>query len=108
VIPDSGRRPAAFDRITEVGADDHRSFSIVAIECTRHVFVEFPPGISQGEMPPLWVIGAQGGAELVNYRVQGNHMIVEPRPNSGWAAILSRRFASSVPTEGRSRERRPA
>ena len=26
---------------------------------------------------PGWVIGAQGGAELVNYRVQGNHMIVD-------------------------------
>ncbi len=28
-------------------------------------------------MPPLWVIGAEGGAELVNYRVRGNHMIVD-------------------------------
>ncbi len=31
----------------------------------------------QGEMPPLWVIGAEGGAELVNYRVRGNHIIVD-------------------------------
>jgi type IV secretion system protein VirB9 len=43
----------------------------------RRVFIEFPAGISRGEMPPLWVISAQGGAELVNYRVQGNHMIVD-------------------------------
>jgi type IV secretion system protein TrbG len=28
-------------------------------------------------MPPLWVIGAAGGAQLVNYRVVGNHMIVD-------------------------------
>jgi type IV secretion system protein VirB9 len=28
-------------------------------------------------MPPLWVIGPAGGAELVNYRVQRNHMIVD-------------------------------
>jgi P-type conjugative transfer protein TrbG len=48
-----------------------------AFDDGRHVFVEFPAGIRQGEMPPLWVIGAQGGAELVNYRVQGNHMIVD-------------------------------
>ncbi len=41
------------------------------------MFIEFPVGIGQGEMPPLWVIGAQGGAELVNYRGQGNHMIVD-------------------------------
>jgi type IV secretion system protein TrbG len=43
----------------------------------RQVFIEFPSGIGQGEMPPLWVIGAEGGAELVNYRVQRNHMIVD-------------------------------
>ena len=43
----------------------------------KQVFIEFPRGISQGEMPPLWVIGAEGGAELVNYRVRGNHMIVD-------------------------------
>jgi len=43
----------------------------------RQVFIEFPRGIVQGEMPPLWVIGAEGGAELVNYRVRGNHMIVD-------------------------------
>ncbi len=43
----------------------------------RQVFIEFPRGIVQGEMPPLLVIGAQGGAELVNYRVRGNHMIVD-------------------------------
>ncbi len=32
----------------------------------RQVFIEFPRGIVQGEMPPLWVIGAEG-----------NHMIVD-------------------------------
>ena len=48
-----------------------------AFDDGRQVFVEFPRGIGQGEMPPLWVIGAEGGAELVNYRVQGNHMIVD-------------------------------
>ncbi len=41
------------------------------------MFIEFPRGIAEGEMPPLWVIGAAGGAELVNYRVVGNHMIVD-------------------------------
>jgi type IV secretion system protein TrbG len=48
-----------------------------AFDDGRQVFIEFPRGIGQGEMPPLWVIGAQGGAELVNYRVQGYHMIVD-------------------------------
>jgi len=48
-----------------------------AFDDGRQVFIEFPRGIGQGQMPPLWVIGAQGGAELVNYRVQGNHLIVD-------------------------------
>jgi type IV secretion system protein TrbG len=44
----------------------------------RQVFIEFPRGIAQGEMPPLFVVGPEGNAsELVNYRVRGNHMIVD-------------------------------
>ena len=48
-----------------------------AFDDGRQVFIEFPTGIRRGEMPPLWVIGAEGGAELVNYRVQDHHMIVD-------------------------------
>jgi len=48
-----------------------------AFDDGRQVFIESPRGIGQGEMPPLWVVGPAGGGELVNYRVQGNHMIVD-------------------------------
>jgi type IV secretion system protein VirB9 len=41
------------------------------------VFVEFPESVAQGELPPLFVIGAKGEAELVNYRVFGRYMIVD-------------------------------
>lgn len=41
------------------------------------VYIEFPESIAQGEMPPLFVIGAGGVAELVNYRVSGRYMIVD-------------------------------
>jgi type IV secretion system protein TrbG len=41
------------------------------------VFVEFPESIAQGEMPPLFVLGADDQAELVNYRVSGRYMIVD-------------------------------
>ncbi|MBF9151723.1 P-type conjugative transfer protein TrbG [Novosphingobium jiangmenense] len=41
------------------------------------VFVEFPESVAQGELPPLFVIGAKGEAELVNYRVAGRYMIVD-------------------------------
>lgn len=41
------------------------------------VFIEFPRGIRQGEMPPLFVIGPEGGAELVNYRARQNYYVVD-------------------------------
>jgi type IV secretion system protein VirB9 len=43
----------------------------------RHVYVEFPAGVAQTEMPPLFVVGRGGAAELVNYRVRGRHMVVD-------------------------------
>lgn len=48
-----------------------------AFDDGRQVFIEFPAGISQGEMPPLFVTGTRGDAELVNYRVQGHYMVVD-------------------------------
>lgn len=49
-----------------------------AFDDGRQVFIEFPRGIGQGEMPPLFIIGPEGNtSELVNYRVRGNHMIVD-------------------------------
>lgn len=43
----------------------------------RHVYVVFPRGIVQGEMPPLFVIGADGATQLVNTRVHSNILIVD-------------------------------
>jgi len=48
-----------------------------AFDDGRQVFIAFPVDIAQGEMPPLFVLGAGGNAELVNYRVRKNHMIVD-------------------------------
>ncbi|AXE65267.1 P-type conjugative transfer protein TrbG [Hyphomonas sp. CACIAM 19H1] len=48
-----------------------------AFDDGKQVLIEFPAGIAQGEMPPLFVIGAGGDAELVNYRVQGRYMVVD-------------------------------
>lgn len=41
------------------------------------VYIEFPSGIGQGEMPPLFVIGPSGGSELVNYRARQNYYVVD-------------------------------
>ncbi|MXO65315.1 P-type conjugative transfer protein TrbG [Altericroceibacterium endophyticum] len=48
-----------------------------AFDDGRQVFIEFPAGIAQGEMPPVFVTGAAGDAELVNYRVRGRYMVVD-------------------------------
>jgi type IV secretion system protein VirB9 len=48
-----------------------------AFDDGRQVFIEFPSGIAQGEMPPLWVVGPAGEGQLVNYRVRGTYMIVD-------------------------------
>jgi type IV secretion system protein TrbG len=49
-----------------------------AFDDGKKVYIEFPRGISQGEMPPLFIVGPEGKtSELVNYRVRSNHMIVD-------------------------------
>jgi len=48
-----------------------------AFDDGHKVYIAFPAGIGQGELPPLFVLGADGGPELVNYRVRQNWMIVD-------------------------------
>ena len=43
----------------------------------RQVFVEFSPAIATGDLPPLFVLGETGAAELVNFRVQGRYLVVD-------------------------------
>ena len=43
----------------------------------RKAYVEFSPGIVHGEMPPLFVVGADGKPELVNSRAYANVLIVD-------------------------------
>ncbi|MET4259698.1 P-type conjugative transfer protein TrbG [Bradyrhizobium sp. S3.12.5] len=50
---------------------------LAAYDDGRKVYIEFPQGIVQGEMPPLFVIGPDGKTELVNYRAYGNVLIVD-------------------------------
>jgi type IV secretion system protein VirB9 len=41
------------------------------------VYIQFPRTIDQSEMPPLFAVGRDGKAELLNYRVQGDMLIVD-------------------------------
>lgn len=50
---------------------------VSAYDDGRRVYVEFPRGIVQGEMPPIFVIGPGGDAEITNSRVYQNVLIVD-------------------------------
>jgi type IV secretion system protein VirB9 len=41
------------------------------------VYIEMPPASAGADLPPLFLIGADGKAELVNYRVQNNFLIID-------------------------------
>lgn len=43
----------------------------------RRVYVVFPRGIVQGEMPPFFVLGSDGEPQIVNSRIHQNVLIVD-------------------------------
>jgi P-type conjugative transfer protein TrbG len=43
----------------------------------QRTLIEFSPDIAQGEMPPFFILGEDGEAELANYRVSGRYIIVD-------------------------------
>ncbi|MEP2726012.1 P-type conjugative transfer protein TrbG [Roseibium sp.] len=43
----------------------------------QRTLIEFPPDIAQGKMPPFFILGEDGEAELANYRVSGRYIIVD-------------------------------
>ena len=75
------------------------------------VYIEFPSGIAQGEMPPLFVIGPSGNSELVNYRARQNYYVVDRLFAAAELRLGdkdSQRRVRIVRTDGRPAARRPA
>ncbi|WPH16328.1 P-type conjugative transfer protein TrbG [Variovorax paradoxus] len=48
-----------------------------AFDDGQKVYIQFPSGIAQGELPPLFVIGPQGDGQLVNYRFRSPYYVVD-------------------------------
>ncbi|KSR45975.1 P-type conjugative transfer protein TrbG [Pseudomonas aeruginosa] len=48
-----------------------------AFDDGKKVYIQFPRGIAQGELPPLFVIGPEGDGQLVNYRFRPPYYIVD-------------------------------
>lgn len=73
LIPDPAQRVFRY----AIEGDSPPWRPLAAYDDGRKVYIEFPQGIVQGEMPPLFVIGPYGKTELVNYRAYGNVLIVD-------------------------------
>ena len=48
-----------------------------AFDDGRQTYIEFPPALVQGDAPPLFVLGSDGKAELVNYRLHERYYVVD-------------------------------
>jgi type IV secretion system protein TrbG len=73
----AGIDPAALNFGYRIDGDATPWRPVRAFDDGRQTYVEFPQGIATAEMPPLFVRGADGNAELVNYRVQGRYLVVD-------------------------------
>jgi type IV secretion system protein TrbG len=73
VLPDPSQRRYRYT----LEGDNPPWRPVDAYDDGRKVYVEFSPGIVQGEMPPLFVIGPDGKPEIVNYRTYRNLLIVD-------------------------------
>lgn len=71
----------------------------------RQLFVEFAESIARDEMPPLFVTGDKGEAELVNYRVAGRFMVVDRLFHRGELRLGAGRSARKVIIERAARPR---
>jgi type IV secretion system protein VirB9 len=48
-----------------------------AFDDGRQTYLEFPASIASGTAPPLFVVGLDGAAELVNYRMRGRYYVID-------------------------------
>lgn len=60
-----------------IGGDKPAWRPLRAFDDGRQTWIEFPATIAAGEAPPLFVLGVDGAAELVNYRVAGRYYVVD-------------------------------
>lgn len=60
-----------------IGGGDPAWKPLRAFDDGEKVYIQFPAGIAHGELPPLFVIGAQGEGQLVNYRFRPPYYIVD-------------------------------
>ncbi len=60
-----------------IGGDKPAWRPQLAFDDGEKTYIQFPTGIAQTELPPLFVVGPKGEAQLVNYRVQAPYYVVD-------------------------------
>lgn len=60
-----------------ISGDEPSWRPVRAFDDGHKVYIQFPDRIDQGEAPPLFLVGADGEAELVNYRMRGSYYVVD-------------------------------
>jgi type IV secretion system protein TrbG len=73
----SGIAIEALDFAYRIEGDDPPWRPTLAFDDGQQVFILFPDSLGASEAPPLFVRGAGGRAELVNYRVRGRYYVVD-------------------------------
>lgn len=74
---DSGIALGNLDFRYRITGDNPHWRPLRAFDDGRKVYIEFPKDIAQTDAPPLFVVGASGSSDLVNYRVRGRYYIVD-------------------------------
>jgi type IV secretion system protein VirB9 len=70
----------ALDRVNfryEITGDNPSWRPVRVFDDGEKVYIQFPAGIAQGELPPLFIIGPTGESQLVNYRARPPYYIVD-------------------------------
>ena len=78
-VADRGVRLDSLNFRYRIEGDDPPWRPLRAFDDGHKVFIQMPSGISQGEAPPLFIAGADGRPNLVNYRVRG--LLLHRRPD---------------------------
>lgn len=60
-----------------ISGDTPRWRPLRAFDDGRQTYIEFPASLGVGEAPPLFLVGAEGEAQLVNYRLRGRYYVVD-------------------------------
>jgi hypothetical protein len=60
-----------------ISGDTPRWRPLCAFDDGRQTYIEFPASLAVGEAPPLFLVGAKGEAQLVNYRLRGRYYVVD-------------------------------